>query len=674
MLLVAGCSPKGARSALEAEALIQQRQFQPALEKLRAALDVYPAHATLWNHLGLAYHALAETTNAVRAYQRALSLDPNLAVARYNLGCLYLERQQLAAAADELKRFTMLQPQHAEGWLRLGTASLRLRQWDTAEKQFLEAQKLGGPNAEIKNALGLIQAHRRRPRDAVQLLGDAASARPPYAPAVLNLAIVYHHQLTNRALALQRYEQYASLTPPPARVADVQSIVHQLRRELEPASPVAAATNAVPVLAARTNPAPAATTNLVAGARLAPPPAHATSTNTAALGVTAPATNPAPSSASRPATASAPARRTNAPPTAVAAAAVPPTNPPPRQPAAAGVAPAGRDLIPARPQATNTAAAAPRADAAPVPLETVRLTPEPPLAVAQDSTPRANQEPRERRPDSPSAGPGSGSDATLSGATLDPAHTAETELKETGERPREGAETNPGFFQRINPVTWFRPKPKPSAAPTPLPRTPAVMTATAPTNEVRRPTSAEVQRAAAPPRPRYAYRAPSAPAPGQRRRAEPHFIRGVEEQRRKRLGAAIAAYQEAIVLDPAYFEAHYNLGLSAYNAGDLPLALRAYETALALNPGSRDARYNLALALQQASYLDDAVDELQRSVAAEPADTRAHLALANLYAQQLEQPRLARPHYAIVLEQQPDHPQAAAIRSWLGSEGVSPYY
>ena len=100
---------------------------------------------------------------------------------------------------------------------------------------------------------------------------------------------------------------------------------------------------------------------------------------------------------------------------------------------------------------------------------------------------------------------------------------------------------------------------------------------------------------------------------------------------------------------------------------NLPLALTAYETALALRPDSVDARYNFALVLKQANHPVDAVNELKRIVRSSPNETRAHVALGNLYAQQLRQPAKARQHYLKVLELAPQHPQAGAIGFWLAA-------
>ena len=101
--------------------------------------------------------------------------------------------------------------------------------------------------------------------------------------------------------------------------------------------------------------------------------------------------------------------------------------------------------------------------------------------------------------------------------------------------------------------------------------------------------------------------------------------------------------------------------------GDWKQCLAPYEFALALQPDSRDARYNFALALKQASYFLDAAAELLKLLKDNPNEARAHLSLANLYAQQLHNSKLAREHYLKLLELEPRHPQAGEIRYWLAT-------
>ena len=164
---------------------------------------------------------------------------------------------------------------------------------------------------------------------------------------------------------------------------------------------------------------------------------------------------------------------------------------------------------------------------------------------------------------------------------------------------------------------------------------------------------------------RYKYHALPKPVAGNRLAAEKFFLQGLQRHRAGELPAAMQAYHQAARLDPAYFEAYYNLGLAASAAGDLPMALSAGEYALAIRPDSTEARLNFAQLLKQANCFVDAANELAAVLVKSPNESRAHLALGNLYAQQFHQPVQAREHYLKVLEIDPRNPQAPAIREWL---------
>lgn len=234
----------------------------------------------------------------------------------------------------------------------------------------------------------------------------------------------------------------------------------------------------------------------------------------------------------------------------------------------------------------------------------------------------------------------------------DAPRTAAVEV--AGEEPAKNAK--PGFFQKVNPLNLFRGNRE-------TPRTNAVPPATGlPRAAVTPPASV------APPTvniARYNYHSLAKPMPGNRLAAEKYFLQGLQSQRAGDLSSALKSYHQATATDPAYFEAYYNLGLAAAAAGDLPQALSAGEYALMIRPESVDARLNFAQLLKQVNYFFDSANELATILAKNPREARAHLALGNLRAQQFHQTTQAREHYLKVLELDPRHPQAPAIREWL---------
>jgi tetratricopeptide (TPR) repeat protein len=164
---------------------------------------------------------------------------------------------------------------------------------------------------------------------------------------------------------------------------------------------------------------------------------------------------------------------------------------------------------------------------------------------------------------------------------------------------------------------------------------------------------------------RYRYGAIGALRPGDRAEAERLVHEGGLAYERNRPTDALALYRQAAQADPTCFDAQYNLGVTAYESGDLGQALSAYESALALESESLKARYNFAATLERAGYPRDAALELERLLPRHPAETRIHLKLGNLYARKLAEPDQASRHYRKVLELEPRHPEASAIRFWL---------
>jgi tetratricopeptide (TPR) repeat protein len=229
-------------------------------------------------------------------------------------------------------------------------------------------------------------------------------------------------------------------------------------------------------------------------------------------------------------------------------------------------------------------------------------------------------------------------------------------------------EDKPGFFSKVNPVRWFKDENKPveQAA---AKAVPAREAAPPPRQTYRPPITTVPDPKPEPPRviPRYQYRKNIPLKNGNRSTAEKVFQQGTSAHQQRRLAEAMQAYQNATTIDPSYYDAHYNLGVAAYQSRNLPLALAANELALAAKPTSLDARYNFALTLRDANYPVDAANELKTMVNTNPDEVRAHFALANLYAQVLDQPALARKHYLAVLGLNSSHPEAPLIRQWLAS-------
>ena len=318
-----GCAPPGPRALINGEKLIAEGRYAEAVESLQKATRLLPRTPQAWNHLGLAYQGSGQLEEAARAYRTALSLDHRLAEARYNLGCLLLEQNNLAPALDELTSYTLVHPEMVEGWLRLGSAYLKARRPDYAERCFKAALDLRARHPEALNGMGMVQFQRRRWQEAANYFNAALAQDANFAPALLNAGITAQQGFNNRPQALQKYRQYLALQPTPAGAEAVESAVRQLEAELNPTLVVVpsrpAVTGVVAQLTAKTN------------------------------ALSRPASNPP---ASALITATRPTRPTPVPATSTIVRIAPPVPVVPTNPTVTASAPA-RPAAPSRPVATN---------------------------------------------------------------------------------------------------------------------------------------------------------------------------------------------------------------------------------------------------------------------------------------------------------------------------------
>lgn len=632
LFFIAGCQPSGPRSLLLGDKYVTQGDYGKALKYLTRAAQLMPERPEVWNLIGLSFHGMQQRPQAVEAYQRALRIDRSFAAAHYNLGVLFLEQQRLPDAIAELNTYTSMQPDKSVGWAKLSTALTRARRPDDAERACHQALRVNPKDAEALNNLAIAHIQRKRPREAVQALNSALQAHPGYGPVLLNQAVVAQEYFGNKAFALERYKAYLATKPEAKPAVEVRRAIEQIERDLAgariAANPPEVHTNAV----LKTNFPSLAETRSNENRTL---PLH---TNMAS----------GPTSGTSP--------KTNA------LVAVPPTN--------SFVLPKTNVIAAAK---TNTPAAEvtnkvmdaelPKTNAAPVESE-----PEPPIQV---EVVKVEQEPDFKAPKDiaplTSAPPAAATNKAL--AMNNAAAPEEKPL--IAPRKERKEEEKSGLLDRMNPAHWFK-KDDGKATPT----TPASRSSYRPVYSEPRSTpvtsSPSVGTAPAPqppPRviPRYPYRKDLSLARGNRTQAEKMFADATAAYQQKRAALAVELYKQAVAADPSYFDAQYNLGLVAYQSKELPLALAADEQAVALKPHSADARYNFALALRDANYATDAGEQLRQLLAQTPNDLRAHLALANLYVQDLDEPALARKHYQRVLELAPNHPEAASIRQWLAS-------
>ncbi len=110
-----------------------------ALRRLQSAVATRPGDGDFLSDLALTLRTVGATERAAVVFDRALRLDPGLAEAAYNLGNLWLERGDAAAAAESYRQALAQRAVYPQAWNNLGMALRSLEQTAEAADAFAQA-------------------------------------------------------------------------------------------------------------------------------------------------------------------------------------------------------------------------------------------------------------------------------------------------------------------------------------------------------------------------------------------------------------------------------------------------------------------------------------------------------------------------------------------------------
>lgn len=131
-------------------AYILQQMWDRAVRVLSKAADANPENAMLWVNLGAAHLGNLQTSGpkqqerAIRAYERALTIDPAAPNVHYHLGLIYKARGELNRAIAFFQRALEIQPtdRDAQYWIE------QLSRYQTAHKNVTEIDSSATDNGE----------------------------------------------------------------------------------------------------------------------------------------------------------------------------------------------------------------------------------------------------------------------------------------------------------------------------------------------------------------------------------------------------------------------------------------------------------------------------------------------------------------------------------------------
>ena len=188
-----------------ARSLAANRQFGPAITKMKAALATNSQNAELHDELGSLYAQQKDWNHAQEEFTTAIHLNPDLAAAHLHLGLAMRARGE-GDAMPEMMEASRLAPANATIALELGKALVADGKDEQAIPVFEHVLQQEPESVQASYQLALALQRSNKVPEAIALLKKVVAAEPSNAEAMTNLgmALSQAQQAKDAVPVLQR--------------------------------------------------------------------------------------------------------------------------------------------------------------------------------------------------------------------------------------------------------------------------------------------------------------------------------------------------------------------------------------------------------------------------------------------------------------------------------------
>jgi protein O-GlcNAc transferase len=162
--------------------------------------------------LGLTYQNRSEFKTAIKYYQKALDINPDIVIVHNNLGVIYLEVGDLKKAGVHLSKALKLEPQNALVVSNIGNLLKTKGEYDRAIDYYKKAIKLNPQIPQVYYNLASVYFVKGDNDDALQYVKKTLEVYPDYPDALFQLGIIYK-ELKEHNIAKESFLYYLKLYP-----------------------------------------------------------------------------------------------------------------------------------------------------------------------------------------------------------------------------------------------------------------------------------------------------------------------------------------------------------------------------------------------------------------------------------------------------------------------------
>jgi len=161
------------------------------LECLETISRHAPEEASLWIRAGDIELELGRFEEAVKRYDKALSIDSKLAATLVHRAIALAMLEKWKEADESAESATKLAPDEIEAWRVLADVNMRAGKYKSAMKALKRASEIDPTDASVENSMGMVAYKEGRLHDAAKHFEKAIVRKRNHTSALKNLGFVY---------------------------------------------------------------------------------------------------------------------------------------------------------------------------------------------------------------------------------------------------------------------------------------------------------------------------------------------------------------------------------------------------------------------------------------------------------------------------------------------------
>jgi len=192
--------------------LYNQGQLKAVLLMANRLIIKYPDAIVFWNFLGAANKGLGRMVEASKAFKKVTKLNPNYAVAHYNLGIALQDEGSLEKSIMSYKKALTIKPDYVDAYNNMGNVFKDQGKLKEAIAAYNKAVVIKPNYVNAYNNIGNALRDQGKLEEAVDVYKKALAIKPDYTDAYNNMGNALRDQ-GKLEESIKAYNKALSLKP-----------------------------------------------------------------------------------------------------------------------------------------------------------------------------------------------------------------------------------------------------------------------------------------------------------------------------------------------------------------------------------------------------------------------------------------------------------------------------